>query len=721
MMKTMSKGQIFQISAKSIILLALCVTFSREQERPNATGPVYRVGVDRKITGITYPYGSAPTKIEFTGTALLPEAKGVATVRSGHTEIDASFEKLAPPTHFGWQYPTYVLWAITPEGTCQNLGELTLQEPNHARIQATTDLQTFALIVTAEPYPIVRQPSTMVILENHVRADMAGVAVEPNAGLTPGIEYTWPVAPPVQPAGDAAKGSVSLDHTLRALYQAKNAVAIAQLAGASRFASEPLAAADRALAEAQALYVSKRDPKLVIQNAREAIQRADGARTIAERRRLEGGANGSRDMLATHGAGAASHPDPDRPETNQEPLQALSRSLLHEVVDGMFPAQDTQRGLVITLPDTDFDGATLLSTIVQKLGPVASTLTSQQNLHIEVEGYMDSAELASWDRAQSVRNALLSAGLNGNQISMRGGMTKPARPGEDRRVQIVISSGAPAAQIASPSVAGSIASPVAVSAVSTNPEPAAAESPSNASAHSTQVAAVQARLARPVAPSAPPPVRPAPRVEPAVPTQALLVTPVEAAAPPQAPPTPAVQPAVPTQEPPAVPVEAAAPPTPAVEPAVPPQDPPAPPVVATAPPQTPPPAPAAQAAAPEVTPNPKAAAIHQGRGRKLMQEERFEDAIQEFSEAVTLNPSLALAYNGRGYAYYRLKNYQAASGDFDAAIRLDPVYANAYLNRSLCRRALGDKAGAATDAAKARDLTTTTSARSANSGSSPGL
>jgi len=669
----MSKGQIFRISAKSIVLLALCITSSREQEKPSGNSPVYRVGVDRKIAAVSYPYGSAPTKIDFTGTALLPEAKGVAVIRSGHTEIDATFEKLPPPMHFGWQYPTYVLWAVTPEGACQNLGELTMEESNRARLQATTDLQTFALMVTAEPYSIVRQPSTMVILENQVRPDIAGrvVQVDPNPGSMPGIEYTWQVAAPV---ADTAKAPASADRTLRELHQAVNAVAIARLASAERFAPEPLASAQRALAEAQDLYGARKDAKLVIQNAREAVQRADGARTIAERRRQQGGTSGGRDTAVAEAAGAGS-----QPEATREALPLISRSVLHEVVDGMLPSQDTQRGLIITLPDTDFDGVSLLNSIAQKLGPVASTLTSQPGLHIEVEGYMDSAELASWDRAQAVRTALLNAGLSGNQISMRGGMTKPARPGEDRRVQIVISREASASQTTPPPVAGSLASPVteATSAVPANPEPPIAASPTIASAQPAPVAPIQPAPPSAAAAATPPEPASVAPVAPATPPQAASLAPAPPAAPagpPAVSPTPAAQ---------------AAPDLPA----------------ATLP--------------PGVSPV-KAAATHQARARKLVQEERYEDAIQEFTEAVTLNPSLALAYNGRGYANFRLRNYQAAIIDFDAAIRLDPVYANAYLNRSACRRALGDKPGAVADAAKARDLTTTTTARSAVSGS-PGL
>lgn len=678
----MGKGQIFRISANSIVLLALCLTSSRGQEKANGTGPVYRVGIDQKLAAVSYPYGSVPTKIDFTGTALLPEAKGVAVVRSGHTEIEATFEKLPPPTHFGWQYPTYVLWAVTPEGACQNLGELVLQESNRARLQAATDLQTFALIVTAEPYAIVRQPSTMVVLENQARPEIAGrvVVVEPNPALKPAIEYKWDMGP--APA-ETAKASEALDRPSRELHEAVNAVTIARLANADRFAPEPLAAAQRALAQAEDLYDAKGDPKLVIQNAREAVQRGDGARTIAERRRQEPGSGANREDAA----GAGSHGEP-----TGEGLQPLSRSLLHEVVDGAFPAQDTQRGLVITLPDTDFDGAALLHTIVQKLGPVASTLTTQPNLHIDVEGYMDSAELASWDRAESVRSALLKAGLQGNQISMRGGMTKPGRPGEERRVQIVISGGAPASPNGPPPDAASVAPPATetVPAVAANPEPTRAASPTTANRQSSEVAVVQPPSAPPVAPVTPPP---APAAAPVAQSTPL--------------PAPVAAPVAPTTPPPAA-------------------------VAAPVPPVTPAPAPAAIPAAPVATQSPaptpqsvmapaKAAASHQAQGRKFLQEERYDDAIREFTEALTLNPSLSLAYNGRGYAYYRLKNYQAAIGDFDAAIRLNPVYANAYLNRSACRRALGDKAGAASDAAKVRDLTATTTVRSAASGSSPGL
>lgn len=674
----MGKGQIFRISANSIVLLALCVTSSRGQEKANGTGPVYRVGVDRKLAAVSYPYGSAPTKIDFTGSALLPEAKGVAVVRSGRTEIEATFEKLPPPTHFGWQYPTYVLWAVTPEGACQNLGELVLQESNRARLQAATDLQTFALMVTAEPYAIVRQPSTMVVLENQARPDIAGrvAAVEPNPALKSAIEYKWDMGP--APA-DTAKASEGLDRASRELHEAVNAVTIARLAGADRFAPEPLASAQRALAKAQDLYSEKGDPKLVIQNSREAVQRGDGARTIAERRRQEPGAN------REDAAGAGSHGEP-----TGEALQPLSRSLLHEVVDGAFPAQDTQRGLVITLPDTDFDGAALLHSIVQKLGPVASTLTTQPNLHIDVEGYMDSAELASWDRAESVRSALLKAGLQGSQISMRGGMTKPAGPGEDRRVQIVISGGAPAGPTAPPPDAASVARPATetVPAVAANPEPTRVASPATANRQASEVAVVQPPPAAPVAPVTPPPAPVAAPVAPVTPPPAPVAAPVVQSTPPQA--------------------ESAAPAPPASLPvsAIP---------AAPVPAQIQPPTPQS------VIAPAKAAGSHQAQGRKFLQEERYDDAVREFTEAVTLNPSLSLAYNGRGYAYYRLKNYQAAVGDFDTAIRLNPGYANAYLNRSACRRALGDKAGAASDAAKARDLSAATTARSAGSGSSPGL
>ena len=116
--------------------------------------------------------------MDLAGTALLPSADGKAKVRSkrGTMEVEAEFGNLQSPTTFGGEYLTYVLWAISPDGRAANLGEVLVGGNDRSKLTATTDLQTFALIVTAEPYFAVRQPSDVVVLENVVRANTKGTA-----------------------------------------------------------------------------------------------------------------------------------------------------------------------------------------------------------------------------------------------------------------------------------------------------------------------------------------------------------------------------------------------------------------------------------------------------------------------------------------------------------------------------------------------------------------
>src|SRR5258708_22881677 len=141
--------------------------------------PLYRVTVVGHSTpAINYRYRSGETPIDFQGTPLLPRAKGHAKVETkrGFSDIDAHFAALEPATRFGSEYLTYVMWAITPEGRATNLGEVLLNGDD-SKLHVTTDMQAFALIVTAEPYFAVSQPSDVVVLENEVRPETTG-AVE---------------------------------------------------------------------------------------------------------------------------------------------------------------------------------------------------------------------------------------------------------------------------------------------------------------------------------------------------------------------------------------------------------------------------------------------------------------------------------------------------------------------------------------------------------------
>src|SRR5215471_18869719 len=170
------------------------------QQNPNSgrSVPLYQVTVvERSVQAVNYQYRSGPTRIDFRGTVLLSNAKGDATVESqrGRTEIDARFENLMPPTRFGREYLTYVLWAISPDGAPHNLGEIVTNASDHGNLRVTTGLQTFGLIVTAEPYSTVRQPSDVVVLENQVRPDTIGRTqpIRAKYELMPRGHYTYEV------------------------------------------------------------------------------------------------------------------------------------------------------------------------------------------------------------------------------------------------------------------------------------------------------------------------------------------------------------------------------------------------------------------------------------------------------------------------------------------------------------------------------------------------
>ena len=130
--------------------------------------PIYRVNVtQRSAKAINYQHRSGATKIDFRGTELLSGARGEAKVegKQGYIEIEVEFDDLQPANKLGAEYLTYVLWAITPEGRTSNLGEVLLNGTK-SKLNVSTDLQVFGLVVTAEPYYSVTRPSDLIVMEN---------------------------------------------------------------------------------------------------------------------------------------------------------------------------------------------------------------------------------------------------------------------------------------------------------------------------------------------------------------------------------------------------------------------------------------------------------------------------------------------------------------------------------------------------------------------------
>lgn len=254
--------------------------------------------VPRQTIAVTYPLDQTVT-VKFRGTTRLPRLTGEAKVRRAGrrgTRVELSVENLPRAGELGGVYTTYVLWAISPEGRVDNLGELKRSGSFivNSKLDVTTPLQTFALIVTAEPHFLVRGPSRMVVLENLPprRPGDAEIATVNVQYLGNASDYfNDPRVPEVADA-DYRKTPVSL-------LGARQAINLARYAGAERDAATELREAQSQLEQAENAWRLKQDEAEVDAAARRAISLGVKAEEAAEARRA---ARARRDEIARRDA-----------------------------------------------------------------------------------------------------------------------------------------------------------------------------------------------------------------------------------------------------------------------------------------------------------------------------------------------------------------------------------------------------------------------------------
>ena len=463
-------------------------------------GSTYRVVViSRSVQAVNYQHRSGATDLDFAGTALLPSADGKAKVRSkrGTMEVEAEFGNLQSPTTFGGEYLTYVMWAISPEGRAVNLGEVLVGGNDRSKLTATTDLQAFALIVTAEPYYAVRQPSNVVVLENVVRADTRGTAEAVNA------KYELMERGGYLPTGYKFDPVVLNANLPLEFFEARNALRIAQSEGADKYATASYQHAVELMKNVDEYASSKHiDRKPLIAAAREEVQTAEDAREIAVKKIDEenranqlrassdaqvraqaqadeaagkqkqaqldaakaqaDAAKAQADLVANQAVSAAAvtAAQADADQSRQAAQQAISdkaamRAQLSEQLNKILETRDSARGLIISMSDVLFDTGkySLKPGAREKLAKVAGILIAYPGLNIEVGGYTDNVggddmnQKLSENRAGAVRDYLVQQGVGVNSVTAKGfGNTLPVASNdngsgrqENRRVELVVS------------------------------------------------------------------------------------------------------------------------------------------------------------------------------------------------------------------------------------------------------------------------------------------
>jgi outer membrane protein OmpA-like peptidoglycan-associated protein len=377
--------------ALAILVFATAVGAQQQETSQQQNNSFYQVTlVGKTITSVSYQHRSGSTMIDFRGTPLLPLAQGDAKVDSkqGSIVISANFKNLQSAQMFGKEYLTYVLWAITPEGKPSNLGELVLDGAK-SKLTATTTLQSFGMIVTAEPYFAVNVPSDVVVLENALRADTVGTSeqVTANYELLKRGQYTYDMSKAREPITDMSP------KTPLELYEARNAVAIAQSAGADTLAPDAYQKAVGSLNEADGLMTRKANRKDVIAAARTAVQAAADSRQIAVQR-------ASQDKLAAERAAQKAATDAAQAKQQQEEA-ARHQADIQRLQAERDAAREAQARAQADAARAQADAARLQSDAAAQAAQ-QQALTAQQ----QAQAAQDAAAKAEADK-QALRAALL--------------------------------------------------------------------------------------------------------------------------------------------------------------------------------------------------------------------------------------------------------------------------------------------------------------------------
>ena len=344
--------------------------------------PTFRVTVvSRSVQAVNYEHRSGASRVDFSGTDLMPSANGEAKVNSkrGSIEIDADLGDLRRPTIFGNEYLTYVLWAISPEGRAVNLGEVLVGDNHRSKLRVTTDLQAFALIVTAEPYYAVRQPSNVVVLENVVRDSTKGTTEAVNA------KYELMERGGYIPTGYKFDPVVLNARLPLEFFEARNALRIAQSEGAEQYASDSYQHAVQLMNNADEYATSKHiDTKPLIAVSREAVQTSEDAREIAVKKldeiRLARERQNSADSLAvSQGQADSAMRQKEQAESDAARAEAAKNQANSDAARARAEASDAQNATAQAKADMAADAASSANALsAAQADAEKSRLTAQQ-------------------------------------------------------------------------------------------------------------------------------------------------------------------------------------------------------------------------------------------------------------------------------------------------------------------------------------------------------
>ena len=316
------------------LLSLLCFGVTRAAGQATANT---RPGVSRTAKPINYRRGIGAVKIALQGTDLMPQAGGEARVenKGNHVEIEATFLGMEDANKFGFEYLTYVLWAISPQGRAVNLSEVAIKNGG-AQVKAITDMQTFAMVVTAEPYFAVTQPGDAVVLEN---ADYGGENISAKYELLGRGVYS--------------SSNTKIDNLIFGidrktppdLFQARNAVRIANNAGAAKYAPTVVAKASRQLQEAEDSFRQKQDKKTTASMARDAVQTAEEARVISVKQKAEedAQAQAAADKRAAEERAAKARADAEAEANRRQQAELARQQAEHDRQQAEADKQEAER------------------------------------------------------------------------------------------------------------------------------------------------------------------------------------------------------------------------------------------------------------------------------------------------------------------------------------------------------------------------------------------